>query len=187
MVASSNWTSAGRAGRVPTGDDHVLGGVLARRALVAHADGVLVDERPFAEEQPDVVAAQLLAHDGGFGTDDARRHVHEMLHSRALVLLRVHRVRHVERAAGQLVQDGLAQRLRWDRAGVDRVPADAQPPLDDGDALAELGCLDRGTLTAGARADDDEIEVHRDPPSLPSAGGPCHPRTERAARTGATT
>ena len=162
------------------GDDDVLGGVVGARGPSSRRRGSCARRRSaVAEEQADVVAAQLVAHDRRLGADDARRHVHQVLHRRALVLLGMDRVGHVQRPAGQLVEDRLAQRLGRDRAGVDRVAADAQPPLDDRDALAELGGLDRRRWPLGPGADDDEVEVHAPSGARPYSGRASGERPRR--------
>ena len=45
---------------------------------------------------------------------------------------------------------------------MDRDAAEAVAALRDSDTLAELGGLDGRFLTAGARADDEKIELHAD-------------------------
>jgi hypothetical protein len=123
-------------------------------------DGVVVDELGLAVDEPDVVAAELLAHDRGLGGDDARGPIHELPQHLVLGGLHARRVEHVERPLGQLLDDRLAQGLRRDRPGVDRDAAEAVPPLDHGDPLAELRGLDRRLLAARPGAHDDEIDLH---------------------------
>ena len=103
---------------------------------------MIVDERGGAREQADVVAAELLAHDGGLGGDHARRPVHQLLQRLALRLLHARRVEHVERPLCQMLEHRLAQCLGGDRAGVDRDAPEAVAALGHGDALAQLGGLD---------------------------------------------
>jgi hypothetical protein len=43
---------------------------------------------------------------------------------------------------------------------MDRDTPEAVSALGDGDALAELGCLDGGLLAAWTRADYEKIELH---------------------------
>ena len=72
-----------RARRARADRDHdVLGGddhLRVVRASSSIADRVRVHERGVADEQPDVVAAELLADEGGLVGDDARRAVAEEL------------------------------------------------------------------------------------------------------------
>ena len=131
---------------------------------------VVLEDR-VAGQQPDVVAAELLARDRGLGRDDRARAVEQLLDRLALGLLDPRRVQDVQRARGELLQDGLAQGLRRDRPGMDRDAAEAVAALGDGDALAELGGLDGRALAAGPRADDEKIELHgRSLPKPGSAG-----------------
>ena len=65
---------------------------------------MLVLELTVAEQQPDTVAAELLAHDLRLRADDPRRAVHEELDRRALAPFRVQRVGDVEGAPGELVE-----------------------------------------------------------------------------------
>ena len=125
----------------------------------AHGVGVL--EHGVARQQADAVAAELLAHHGGLGGDHARRAVEQLAHRLALGLLGPRRVEHVQRPLRQVLEHRLAQRLGRDRAGMDRDAAEPVAPLDDGDALAELGGLDRRPLAAGAGSDDEKVELHR--------------------------
>ena len=130
-----------------------------------------------AEQQPDAVAAELLAHHLRLRADHPRGAVHQELDRRALAPFGVERVGDVERAPGELVQHRHAQRLRRDRAGVDGDAAEALLALHDGDALAELGGLDGGLLAARARADDEEVEIHGASLTPRSAPGcSCAPR-----------
>src|SRR5262249_47123900 len=149
----------GRARVRPGGDDDPLA---AHPPLAAAAveDGnrVRVDERRLAVEERDVVPEQLgsddvalsLAHlPGPYGEVGD---VDLLLH--AVVLA----VDPALREAGQ-VQDGLADRLRRDRSGVDGHASEMPVPLDERRATAELRGLDRGLLPGWARTDDEQLEV----------------------------
>ena len=115
-----------------------------------------------------MVAPELLARDRGLRRDDRVRAIEQLLHRGALGLLDPVGVEDVERTRGELLQRRLAQGFRRDRPGMDRDAPEAVSALGDGDALAELGCLDGGLLTAGTRADYEKIELHGG--SVPEAG-----------------
>ena len=76
-------------------------------------------------------------------------------------------------AEAREVEDGLADRLRGDRPGVDRRAAEMPPPLDQGDALPRLSpSRDRCLLTGRPGAEDDELDSRAprsDPASFPIA------------------
>ena len=55
------------------------------------------------------------------------------------------------------VEDGLAQRLGRDGAGIHAHPAEHATAFDHGNRLAKLRCGDRGLLPARTRTDDDEV------------------------------
>src|SRR5262249_4063525 len=59
------------------------------------------------------------------------------------------------------VDDGLAQGLGRDRAGVDADAADHVAAIDQGDPLAQLGGLDRRLLAGGPGTDHHEVVVVR--------------------------
>ena len=126
-----------------------------RLVVALHLHGVGVDEVRLAGQQADPVAPELLAHDGGLGRDHARGAIHQLLEHRLLGLLDPRGIEHVERALGELLEHRLAQRLGGDRAGVDGDAAEPLLALGDGDALAQLGGLDRGLLAARPGPDDE--------------------------------
>ncbi len=101
------------------GDDDVGRADLLGAVLVGDRDRVLVLELTVAEQQPDAVAAELLAHDLRLRADDPRRTVHQELDRRALAPLGVERVGDVERAPGELVEhcDAQASWRGWCRCG----------------------------------------------------------------------
>ena len=147
---SSKSIDAGRAGRVPTAIDDLVGGDPAVHVglVVAHGQRVVVDEAPGAVQQLDPVAVELAADDLGLAADDVRRTGQQVLDGDVLldpVVLAVE-VAHVH--AGQ-VEDGLAQGLGRDRAGVDADAADHVAALDDRRALAQLGRGDGRLLPPG--------------------------------------
>ena len=80
---------------------------------------------------------------------DLRGAVHQLLERHALRLLHARRVEHVSGRSRELLEHGLAQRLRRDRARVDGHAAEAVLALRDRDALAELRRLDGGLLPEG--------------------------------------
>src|SRR5581483_12345392 len=106
-----------------------------------------------AGEEPDVVAAELLADERGLVGHDLRGPIHEEARRLALLLARAQGVDLLVRPAREVLEDRLAQRLRRDRAGVDRPAADAVAALDHGDPLAQLRALDGRALPARAGAD----------------------------------
>src|SRR5437764_241878 len=76
-------------------------------------------------------------------------------------------------------EDGLAEGLAGDRAGVGAHSAHAATLLDHRGPAAELGGLHRGALAGGAAADRHELEVvvrrhGRAPPVGPGAGHAGH-------------
>jgi hypothetical protein len=140
------------------GDDDAASADRLVGAVDPHRVGVVEARLP--GQQADAVAAELLAHHRGLGRDDARRAVHQLLERALLGLFHAGGIEHVQRALGDLLEHGFAQRLRRDRAGVDRDAAESLLALGDGDPLAELGGLDRSLLTTGAGTDDKEVELH---------------------------
>lgn len=57
------------------------------------------------------------------------------------------------------MEDGLAHRLAGDGAGIDADSPHHGLALDHGDALVELGALNRGALSGRARADHQDVVV----------------------------
>ncbi len=157
-MRSSNSTDDGRAGPRAAGDDDPARA--DRLVGVLDADRVGVLEPGLAGQQTDAIAAELLAHDGRLGRHHARRAVHELLERALLALLDARGVEHVQRPLGELLEDGLAQRLGGDRPGVDRDAAEAFAALGDRHPLAELRRLDRRLLTAGTGTDHEKVELH---------------------------
>ena len=88
--------------------------------------------------------------------DDRALAKHEIADRDVALDVKVDAVEPALAQAGE-IERRLAQRLGWNRAGVDRRAARLRRALDDADALAEVRRL-RGALFAGrAGADDDEI------------------------------
>ena len=159
-VESSNSTVFGRFGRVPTAIT-MLSAVIRRSSLPAvDGDRVRVDEARVAVQHLHVVARQLVAHHVDLALDDGLRAPEEVLDRDVVLHLVALPVQLLLGHAGQ-VDHGLAQRLGRQRAGVGAHPADHVPPLDDGDALAELRGLDRGLLSGRAGTDHQQVEVAR--------------------------
>ena len=150
----------GPCGSGAGGDDDLGGGdrLVLAAPVPDDLDGVLVDEPGGAAEQVDPVALQLRADHLLLAADDevgAREQVLDgdvLLDPVALAVEPAHRV------AGE-VEDGLAQGLRRDRAGLRADAADHAAPFDDRDPPAELGGRDRRLLPARTRADDQQVVV----------------------------
>ena len=153
----------GPGGTGADAEEEVVG--LDRLLLVAVAadDGVGIDEAGGAGDVVDVVALELRADDLDLGLDDLLAEIGQVLDGDALLDGVGLAVDPAVLEAGE-VEDGLAQRLGGDGAGVDRDAADDLASLDDADALADLGGLDRGPLAGGPAADDAQVvAVHGEP------------------------
>ena len=161
IVSSSNSTSAGRAGFVPTA-------MMMFSAVTVFVRVVVGDRRRCARRRstpsPNSRPTRLRRNCSRTTCASAptTRAVRSIRNSIAWRSRRsgLQRVGDVERAAGELVEHRHAQRLGRDRAGVDGDAAEPLAALDDGDALAELGGLDGRLLAARAGADDEKVEVH---------------------------
>ena len=138
------------------GDDEVLATQQGVSAVACDFDRVIVDEPGVAFVNRHPVATQLRLDD----LDLARHHrvgtKHQVLH-RDVVFQGVAAA--VERSLPQAaeVQDGLAQRLAGNGAGVDANSADAALALDHGHFLAQLRGADRGFLSGGTATDYHQV------------------------------
>ena len=151
IVRSSNSTDGGRGGPRADGDDDPLAPAPARprrrsRTVWSSTKRALPGSSPTRLRRN---CSRVIAVSAD--TTAAARSISCWIAS-PLGVLDPRRVEHVERARGELLQHGLAQRLGRDRAGMDRDAAEAVAALGDGDALAQLGGLDRGPLAARARS-----------------------------------
>ena len=109
-----------------------------------------------AIDDPDSVALQLGAHHVPFALHDDPGAQQQILGGDlGLAPIGVA----VERSLAQprQIEDGLAQGLARDGAGVDAHSADLVASLDDHDLLAQLGGLDGGSLPGGTTADHHQI------------------------------
>ena len=155
---------SGRAGGFGAGgDDDVLRcdgrAFPAVRFLDQHR--VRVQKPAVTLDQVDAVADQLGAHDVDFLADDVRG-AGQQVRRGDLVLDAVARAVQFTLVHPRQVDDGLAQGLRRDGAGVDADAAQHPPAFDHGHRLAELGGGDGGLLAARSRTDHDEVVLqHR--------------------------
>jgi len=139
-----------------------LGGI-----LLADSQRMRVLKAGLAGDDLDLVAAHVLADDLHLGADDLLAARDQVLDgdlgppASAPAFARAVAVKSALLDAGQ-VQHGLPQRLAGDGPGVGADAAEDAVALDEGDALAELGRLDRGLLPRRPAADDEHIDVlHR--------------------------
>jgi hypothetical protein len=123
---------------------------------------VRVDEAALAGQHLDVVSAELAAHHVDLALHDvldAREHVL----ARDVVLDAVALPVDAALAHAGQEDDGLAERLGGDGAGVRTHPAERLAAVDDGHPLAQLGSLDRRLLAAGAGSDHEQVIVELHP------------------------
>ena len=133
------------------GDDHLVGAHAPFCAgVVAHHHLGRLGEARVALEERHMVAQELVADDAALALDDLARPQREILDPDLLLEPVVLAVDAPLAEAGQ-VQDGLADGLRGDRAGVDGDPAEMAPPLDERDPLAQLRGLNGRSLPGRAR------------------------------------
>ena len=131
------------------GDEDVVGVDLFDAAGAVDFDDVRVDEGAVAFEDFDLVGDELLACEVDFGADDALGGGGESFEfvfaGEVLVLGEGDDVLHLVDG-----EDGLAEGLAGDGAGVDGDTTDEVHFFADDDVFAELGGLDGGFLAAGA-------------------------------------
>jgi hypothetical protein len=121
---------------------------------------VLVDEAGVTFVEIDAVAHQLRSDDVDLLADHVLG-TGQQVGGGDLLLDPVARPVQLPLAHPGEVDDGLAQGLRRDGAGVDADPTEHAAAFDDGDRLAELGRGDGGLLSARAGPDDDEVVLLR--------------------------
>lgn len=144
----------------PGGDDEALRHDGLMGAVGAfNLQGVGVDEAPAAAQHAHPVAlveamahGHLRAHDALCGAQHGGQLHLVVFHQR-----REHGVGAVLRERTDVVPQG----LRGDGAPVGAAAADVVVALDDRDGEPGLGGLHRRAFAAGARADDDHVEVRR--------------------------
>jgi hypothetical protein len=105
-----------------------------------------------------VVSRELRADDVDVALDHVLRAVEDVVRGDVLLDAIALAVDAALAHAGQ-VDDGLAQRLRRDRARVRADAADHLAPVDVRDAPAQLRGLNRRLLPAGPGTDHDEVVV----------------------------
>ena len=121
-----------------------------------HLNAMRVNKMGGAEHGLDPVSGKLMLKDIDLVIEGHLQPAHQ-IRSRDILLDAV--CASVEAAlpiAGE-IEHGLAQRLRRDRAGMNRNAADPATLLDDENRLADLGGLNGGPATGGTAADDDQI------------------------------
>src|ERR1700722_7892793 len=148
-VRSSNSTLAGRAGRA------------AAAVAGVDLDRVRVDEPAGPGQDRDPVTGQLAAHHVHLAADHVGGPGSQVTDG-DLVLDPVALPVHLPLVQAGEVQDGLAQGLGRDRAGVQAHAADHVLALDDRHPPLELARGDGRLLAAGTRADhQDVVVVHK--------------------------
>ena len=156
MVVSLNGTVAGVAGRVPVAMRNLSAVIMFDVVAVLDLEEVGAFEAGGAPDQVDAVAVELVADDGEFVVDDLLGDVDEVFDGDVAFGAEVFAEEAAFVGAGE-VEDGFAEGLGGDGAGVDAGAAEDGIFFDDADGFAELGGLDGGLLAGGAGADDHEI------------------------------
>ena len=152
-------------------EHHDLASQLGRRALARDGQRVRPREPRVAAQQLDAVALELVRHHGDLALQHVVEPVGQVLQRDVLLDAVAEPVEAALPKAGE-VQDGLAQGLARDRAGVGDAPADRCAPLDRHDARAQLGGLDRRALPCGTGPDDHHVVAAHHAHPLPLARGP---------------
>src|SRR5579883_1370456 len=149
-----HFRAAGRASS--GGDDDGVGGSGLRAAGTIHLQRMRVNEFGRAADQLNVVARQLALDDIDLSLDhvlDAQRQVgHRDLVLNAVV----YAVDILVVVAGE-VKDSFAEGFAGDGAGIDADAAQNFAALDDGDALAHFGALNRRALPSRAGSNYDQV------------------------------
>src|SRR5262249_16394899 len=148
----------GRNGRLGSAGNHerLRLAVKVLAITIGHAHMVGIGEGGNAAEDFDVVAGQLCANDVDLGFHHILPPESKVPHRNLFFDAVVDPVDVLVIEAGQ-VQHRLAHGFAGNGAGVYADAADPVRFLDDGDELAELGPLDRGTLSCRARPDHYQI------------------------------
>ncbi len=133
------------------GDDHVVGLEEFGRVFAGDLDGLRVFEGTPAVNERDAVVGKVGPDQVDLGLYDGVAGTPEIGDGGGLGRgCEVGTTRGTGGAAGAEVQDGLAQGLAGDGAGVDGDAPDCAVTLDHTDTFAELGGLNRGLLPGGA-------------------------------------
>src|SRR5216683_915479 len=163
------------------GDDDLGGFVVALAAHADHVDVRGVGKAGHAGDDLDAVARELRANDVDFGLDDVLRAEREIGHGDLFFHAIVHSVDVLVVEAGE-VQHRFANGFAGNGSGVDGRAADDFELLDEGDALAELGGLDRRALARGPGTNDDEVVLfHGEAPVEAGSIPPLNCRRDRGA------
>jgi hypothetical protein len=117
-----------------------------------------VGEARIAVDKGDVVAAELVSDHVDLAVDHVL-HAPEQVGAGDVVLDAVALAVDPALAHAGQVEDGLAQRLRRDRARVDADAADHVAAVDDSHAAAKLGRLDGRFLARRSGSDHEQVEV----------------------------
>ena len=129
-------------------------------AAAGDFDAVRIDERRLAADDVHAVAGELVLNDLPFGLADLAHHPPQVVH-RDFAFAAVAVFVHVAVAVAGEVQDRLADRLRGDRAGVQRDAAQQLAlPFDDGHAPVLLRRGDGRLLAGRTAAHHDQVVSH---------------------------
>ena len=104
----------------------------------------------------DAVSRKLRADHVDFGLDDVEGPEREIGHGDRLFHAIVEAVNTLILISGKM-QHRFADRLAWDRAGIDRGSADHLQLLDQGGPLSKFSRLNRGALSRRPGTNHDEI------------------------------
>ncbi len=158
MLTSSKATRGGRAGRVPDGDDDLVGAHPMLTGAAADDNRVVVDEPGPARDQRHPVPGQLVPDHFDLPSDDVMGPSGQVLHGDVLFHRVALPVEVTLRHAGE-VENGFSQGLGRDRAGVDADASDDVAALDDRGPPSELRRCDGGLLAAGTAPDHQQVIV----------------------------
>ena len=149
---------AGRAVRRRSGghQDHVGGQAARRHVGRGDLDGVRVDEPSVAAHQVDPVAVDVRVDPLELQMADRVLALEEPRDRHLGIQVEQHAVQ-VPLPVARQEQRGLAQGLRGERARVDGGAAGLGLPLDDRDALAEVGGLGGAALAGRATPDHHQV------------------------------
>ncbi|VAZ59921.1 hypothetical protein LAUMK7_02354 [Mycobacterium kansasii] len=161
---------AGRPGRPGAGGDHDViacdSGLFAARLVFDH-DGVRIDEPAVPHQQVDPVAHQLIAYHVDFLADHMLGPGQQIGRGDPVLDTVARPVEFALIHAGE-VEHRLAQRLRWDGAGVDADAAQHSATLDDRNGFAQLGRGNGRLLAARPRAENHHVVLAHRPHEIDS-------------------
>ena len=146
-----------RDGRLGAGrEDDVLGFVFLLASRAADLDAARIEKARGAGDDVDAVARELGANHVDFCFDDVERAEGEIGHGDGFLHPVVDAINALVLIAGKM-QDGFANGLAGNGAGVDGGAADDFEFFNQSGALAEFCGLDGGALACGSGTHDDEI------------------------------